>query len=155
MLTDEIRESIQRSVLCWLATVDREGCPNVTPKEIFAAHGDERLVIANIASPGSARNLLGNANVCVSFVDIFVQKGFKLLGKGSVVRKDDPRYGELAEPLEALTQGLYPIHSVIEVRIGKVEPILAPSYHLTPDVTEAQQIANAMLTYGVQPRWND
>jgi len=42
--------------MCWLATVDRHGQPNVSPKEIFAAFDSEHLVIANIASPSSVRN---------------------------------------------------------------------------------------------------
>ncbi|UXN75872.1 hypothetical protein N8D56_27100 (plasmid) [Devosia sp. A8/3-2] len=32
-----------------MATVDTHGVPNVTPKEIFASHGDDRIVIADIA----------------------------------------------------------------------------------------------------------
>jgi predicted pyridoxine 5'-phosphate oxidase superfamily flavin-nucleotide-binding protein len=64
-------------VLCWLATVDEAGRPNVSPKEIFTAHGDDHLLIAHLASPGSVRNLRARPEVCVSFVDVFVQKGFK------------------------------------------------------------------------------
>ena len=45
------------SVLCWLATVDDHGMPNVSPKEIFCCHGERELLIANIASPQSVRNI--------------------------------------------------------------------------------------------------
>jgi predicted pyridoxine 5'-phosphate oxidase superfamily flavin-nucleotide-binding protein len=35
-INEAVRIDIQNSVLCWLATVDEKGVPNVTPKEIFA-----------------------------------------------------------------------------------------------------------------------
>nr|MCU0806126.1 pyridoxamine 5'-phosphate oxidase family protein [Burkholderiales bacterium] len=57
MLTDDVLDFIRRSVLCWLATVDANGTPNVSPKEVFCAHGREGVLIANIASPTSVRNL--------------------------------------------------------------------------------------------------
>jgi hypothetical protein len=57
MLSPEVQESATRSVLCWLATVDEVGQPNVSPKEIFAGFDSNHLVIANIASPKSGRNI--------------------------------------------------------------------------------------------------
>jgi len=48
---------LQRSVLCWLATVDAHGQPNVSPKEVFAAFDEKHLVIAHIASPLSVKNI--------------------------------------------------------------------------------------------------
>lgn len=51
MLNKEIRLCLERSVLGWLATVDQQGHPNVSPKEIFAAWDDRTVLIAHIASP--------------------------------------------------------------------------------------------------------
>jgi len=50
LLTDAVREAARRSVLCWLATVDAEGQPNVSPKEIWAIADDAHVVVANIAT---------------------------------------------------------------------------------------------------------
>jgi predicted pyridoxine 5'-phosphate oxidase superfamily flavin-nucleotide-binding protein len=47
----EIRTEAETAVLCWLATVDSTGTPNVTLKEIFAFYGDEHLVIADTRHP--------------------------------------------------------------------------------------------------------
>ncbi len=150
MLSAEVLEYIDRSVLCWLATVDGTGSPNVSPKEVFCAIGTSRVLVANIASPQSDRNLRGNPQVCLSFVDVFVQKGYKLKGTAEVVRPGDRRYPELESPLLSLTQGIFPIHSIFVVQVQAVEPIVAPSYRLKPGTTEATQIDGAMQTYGVQ-----
>ena len=34
VLTDAVRQAARRSVLCWLATVDAQCQPNVSPKEV-------------------------------------------------------------------------------------------------------------------------
>lgn len=68
-----VREFAARSVLCWLAMADAAGRPNVSPKEVFAVFDAERLVIANIASPTSFRNIEINPRVCVGFVDVFAR----------------------------------------------------------------------------------
>lgn len=149
MITEEVREYIDRSVLCWLATVGRGGDPNVSPKEVFAAYENDRFVIANIASSGSVRNVLSNDAVCVSFVDVFVQKGFKLRGRANCVARSDSRYAGLVGPLEIKVAGKFKIHSLIEVRITAVEPILAPSYQFYPETTEGDQVQSALTAYGV------
>ncbi|WP_274423291.1 pyridoxamine 5'-phosphate oxidase family protein [Chelativorans sp. YIM 93263] len=47
-INQAVRTDIANSVLCWLATVDSEGIPNVTPKEIFTSYSDDRIIIADI-----------------------------------------------------------------------------------------------------------
>ena len=151
MLNDDVLEYISRSVLCWLATVDGDGAPNVSPKEVFTAFGRQTVLVANIASPNTVRNIQANARVCLSFVDVFVEKGYKLKGVAEVVRRSDGGYAELKAPLVQITGGVFPIHSIIAIEVTAVEPVVAPSYRLIPGITEASQIAGAMKTYGVAP----
>ncbi len=156
MLSPQVKESAVRSVLCWLATVDESGQPNVSPKEIFAVFDTEHLVIANIASPASARNIEANSRVCLSFVDVFVQKGFKVTGLARNVKKHDPDFSVWSPPLVKMAGPRFPMHSVFVVQVTAVEPILAPSYRLHPNETsEESQIASAMQTYGVRSARGD
>jgi hypothetical protein len=149
MFNDEIRDCVRRSVLCWLATADANGQPNVSPKEVFALTGKNKLLIAHIASPQSVANVRQQPLVCVSCIDIFEQRGFKFAGSARVVVPTDANFAGLAEPLLAQTQGLFPIRAVIEVCVTRVERILAPSYRLVPGTTPASQDASALRTYGV------
>jgi predicted pyridoxine 5'-phosphate oxidase superfamily flavin-nucleotide-binding protein len=156
MLSSEVRNSAARSVLCWLATVDANGQPNVSPKEIFAALDTENLVIANIASPTSVRNIEVNPLVSVSFIDIFVQKGFKVTGVARNVRQQDTDFSRWAAPLKEKTGARFLIHSVMVIRATVIEPILAPSYRLYPtETTEQSQAESAMRAYGVRPALGD
>ena len=152
ILSPDVRETARRSVLCWLATVDAEGQPNVSPKEVWAIADDEHVVVAHIASPMSARNIAQQPQVCLSFVDVFVQKGFKLLGTAHEVCADDPAFAAWAAPLLGMVGQRFVIRSVLLIRVTSVAAILAPSYRFFPDQTsEASQIEAAMLTYGVRP----
>lgn len=153
MLAPEVIDCAKRAVLCWLATVDADGVPNVSPKEVWAPIGDRHIVVANIASPVSVRNIEANAAVCVSFIDVFVQKGFKVKGRATVVRPGDAEYARWVAPLEEVTGGRFPIRSVIVVEVSGVAAIVAPSYWLYPgETTEGSQVEAAMRRYGVRGR---
>jgi predicted pyridoxine 5'-phosphate oxidase superfamily flavin-nucleotide-binding protein len=147
-LTDEIRAAVDRAVLCWLATADADGQPNVSPKEVFAALGDD-LVIAHIASPRSVRNVRVNPRVCVSVLEVFEQRGWKLTGRATIVEPADPAFTHLAAPLEAITEGGYPIRAIFRVAVEHAEPIVAPSSWLYPDRDPAVTRAGVLRRYGV------
>lgn len=150
LLNVDVKEMARRSVLCWLATSDENGQPNVSPKEVFAVVDDEHIVVANIASPGSAKNIQINAKVCLGFIDVFAQKGFKVYGVASDIKASEAGYSRWVEPLRMMVGDRFPIHSVFVVRATAVEPIIAPSYRLYPrETTEASQIQSALRTYGV------
>ena len=144
---EEIKAYIDRSVLCWLATASAEGIPNVSPKEIFAFYGTEQIIIANIASPQSMRNLRENPQVCVSFIDILVQKGVQIKGRANIVKKTQAAFPEMEKVLLKMTGGKFPFSSIISISIEKVKPILAPKYILYPETTEEEQIASAKKAY--------
>jgi len=146
-----VRETARRSVLCWLATVDAEGQPNVSPKEVWAIADDQHVVVANIASPASARNIAQQPKVCLSFVDVLVQKGFKLQGTARAVWPDDPDYSKWAAPLLVMTGDRFPVRNVLLIAVQTAQPIVAPSYWLYPETTtEASQVEAAQLAYGLK-----
>ena len=152
ILSTAVREAARRSVLCWLATVDADGQPNVSPKEVWTIADEQHVVVAHIASPVTARNIRQRPQVCLSFVDVWVQKGFKLLGTAHEVCADDPEFAAWAAPLLAMVGQRFAIHSVLVIRVTSVAAIVAPSYRFFPDeTTEASQIEGAMRTYGVRP----
>ena len=151
MLTPKISDSLDASVLCWLATISKDGTPNVSPKEIFSSYGTDHLLIANIASPGTVRNIKANPKVCVSFVEVFDQQGFKLVGTAEIIGENHSEYSDLHEPLHATATDAYPIASIIKIKIDAVEEINAPSYHLYPEIPFDERRAGAMKNYGVKP----
>lgn len=152
ILDDQINRLVDESVLCWLATCSAAGQPSVSPKEIFALFGADSIVIANIASPNSARNIRENPRVCVSLVNVFTQRGYQLKGSALDLREGDEGFEEIAGLLRGLTGGLFPFRSVFRVQVKEAREIIAPRYRLFPETTERDQVNNAMAAYGVRPR---
>jgi len=110
-LTTKIKKYINKSVLCWLASSSSDNFPNVSPKEIFTYYKDS-IIIANIASPGTVKNIQVNPQVCISFIDILVQKGFQLKGTAAIIKKSDSEFEALEEILLQMTKGKFPFASI-------------------------------------------
>jgi len=149
-LTEKIKESINKSVLCWLATVSTENVPNVSPKEIFNYYGTDKIIVANIASPQTVLNIKQNENICISFIDILVQKGFQIKGKAEIIEKTDLEFAEMEKVLTKMTEGKFPFATITKITVGQVKPIIAPKYVLYPETTEKEQIESAKKTYGIE-----
>lgn len=149
MLTSEIKKYIDKSVLCWLATATPDGVPNVSPKEVFTYFEEAYIIIANIASPQSVRNIQNNPDVCIGFINIFIQKGFQVKGKAEIINKTAPEYNRMKDSLLHITKGKYPFPSITKVLVEQTKNIIAPKYFLYPETTEKQQIESAMETYGM------
>lgn len=150
MLNTDVKNYLDRSVLCWLATCDQNLQPNVSPKEMFRYQDDQTVLIAHIASPVSIRNIRLNPQVCVSFVDVFVQKGYKLIGVASLIYPTDEHFEHKVGPFRLKYGTKFPIRCLIEVKVTRVERILAPNYQLFPETTEESQVTEALRTYGVK-----
>tara|TARA_B110000967_G_C18890089_1_gene566737 strand:- start:559 stop:1011 length:453 start_codon:yes stop_codon:yes gene_type:complete len=148
-LTKEIKDSIDRSVLCWLATISVDGVPNVSPKEIYNYFETNNIIIANIASPKTVRNIKQNENVCISFIDILVQKGFQIKGKAEIITKTNSEFSKMKKILVKMTEEKFPFETITKITIDQAQPIIAPKYILYPSITETEQIESAKKIYGI------
>jgi predicted pyridoxine 5'-phosphate oxidase superfamily flavin-nucleotide-binding protein len=148
-LSAEMRLCLDQSVLCWVATADDCGRPNVSPKEVFASDLT-RILIAHIASPKTVRNIEFNSQVMVSVVDVFAQQGWQFAGEASLVWADSSEFDEVASPLNAITHGLYPMKAVLVVDVHEAKRIVAPSSWLFPDKPADLVRKQVLSRYGVE-----
>ena len=151
ILTEDILSDIENSVLCWLATVDDDGHPNVSPKEIFSYCGDDSLIIADIASPNSVKNIKANSHVCVSFIDVFRQKGRKINGIAEIIAPDDERFDIVGKTVLAMAGPDFPVKHILKIKVTKTAPIIAPSYWIFPEKSEDDRLRSGYEIYGVKP----
>ncbi len=149
IITTEIRKSIDKSVLCWLATSSNENIPNVSPKEIFSFYKNDTIIVANIASPQTVKNINQNKNVCISFIDILVQKGHQLKGTAKIIKKTHIDFSEMEKILIKMTEGNFPFTTITEITVDQIKPIIAPKYVLFPNTTEEEQVESAKRAYSI------
>ncbi len=150
-LDDEVRRAIDNSVLGWLATVGPEGQPSVSPKEVFTEF-ESTLLVAMIASPQTMRNVRVQPKVCFSMVDVFVQTGVQLYGRGRLLNQDDQEFDRLQLPLQAIAGPKFPVRQLLQIEVSGKKSIIAPRYRFFPDTTEQDQIDAAMQRYHVLPQ---
>ena len=124
-----------------------EKCAIDSPKEVFSYFKSDTIIIANIASPQSVKNIRQHENVCVSFIDILVQKGFQLKGKAEIVDKSHNGFNDMERILTSLTDGKFPFATITQITVEQIKPIIAPRYLLYPDTTEREQIESAKRAY--------
>ncbi|SLN64442.1 Pyridoxamine 5'-phosphate oxidase [Roseivivax jejudonensis] len=146
-----LEDTCRHAVLCWLATVDAAGQPSVSPKEIWHRDGDS-FCIADIASAGSIRAIRVNPRVCVSLIDVFRERGHKLMGAAEIVESGAPEFAARAAPLRDLAGPDFPIRNVIVLRIERAVPIIAPSWRIFPERDADEHVRRSLETYGVRPR---
>ncbi len=148
-ISESIKTYLDKSVLCWLATSSKDNIPNVSPKEVFLHYKNDIIIVANIASPQTVKNIKDNQNVCISFVDVLVQKGYQLKGNATIITKTDAEFMALSSKLLKITEGKFPFSSITKIDVTSAKPIIAPKYVLYPDTTEADQIESARASYGL------
>ena len=148
-MKDSLLKYIDESVLCWLATSNQENEPNVSPKEMFVLKDPQTLVIANIASPISQKNIQQNPKVCVSMVNIFTQKGLKIKGLAKDIGKNDAAFSMLKNLFKDTLPEAFEIKSFFEIEMQETKEILAPSYVIFPETNEESQIKVAYKTYKI------
>jgi len=105
--------------LAWVATVSRDGMPNVTPKGSLKLLDEQHVMFADLFSLKTRRNLLENSHVAVTVVDPATAKGYQLKGTAEVV-DSGPLFSETGKQIEALQKGLPPVHHVVKITVESV-----------------------------------
>lgn len=142
-----LHTQFQEIVLCWLATANKNGIPNVSPKEMFLLKKEHQLIIANIRSPKSIMNIFENPKVCVSGINIFKQKGIQCKGEAKVLSPQDFKFKQLENDFRFLNKGRFRIQHFILVNIQEVKKMNAPSYFYYPNTKQNEQVEAAKKCY--------
>ncbi len=148
LVTDAVRAMIESTMLCYVATVNADNTPNLSPKATLSVLDPIRVAFVDIASPGTVANLRRNPAVEVNVVDIFARRGYRLRGSGEVVDQGDD-YDLVAESFWKKIGKAYPANHVVVVTVAEVLPVASPIYTFEPELTEDEIVARFRIAYGV------
>jgi predicted pyridoxine 5'-phosphate oxidase superfamily flavin-nucleotide-binding protein len=146
---------VREQRLGYVATVNADGTPNLSPKGTTRVWDEDHLIFADLRSPGTVENLRSNPAVEVNVVDPFLRKGFRFKGTAEVFT-DGPFFEEalrfFGEGHDAVERPDERIHSVVLIRVDRAQPLISPAYEL--DVTEEDIVAQWERYYGglLRPR---
>jgi len=140
ILTAAMKRTIAEQRLAYVATVCADGTPNLSPKATVAVWDDDHLVFADIASPGTIRNLRANPAVEINVVDPFLRKGWRFKGTAELF-DSGARFLELRDFYKSngVIDPERRIHGCVLVRVTRALPVTSPVYDLGVSEEEVKQ----------------
>jgi uncharacterized protein len=90
----EARRVVEQQRLSFVATVNEDGTPNLSPKGTIGVLDDDHLIFGDIRSPRTVQNLRRRPAVEINVVDPIGRKGHRFRGTASIV-DPGPRFDEL------------------------------------------------------------
>src|SRR5437899_9112293 len=127
MLTDDMKRVIGEQKLGFVATVNADGTPNLSPKGTMQVLDDDHIIFADIRSPGTMANIARNPAMEINFVDPFNRKGYRFKGTARVVPKGTPEFGMLvARYPTSLLSDRY--RAFVVLRVTTAAPLISPAY---------------------------
>src|SRR5262245_11689978 len=95
MLTAEMKTIIATYPLGFVASVNRDGTPNLSPKGTFAVLNDAQLVFGHIRSPQTMGNIAERPTVEINFLDVLARKAVRVRGRAHMFARSAPEFGSL------------------------------------------------------------
>lgn len=150
IITDDMVATIRRAILSFVATVNADGTPNLSPKASLLARRDE-LFFADITSPRTIANLRRTPAITINIVDIFSRRGYRFNGNATVLEPGHPDYNFVADWVWELNGKNYPVHAVVRTAVTEAFPLHSPAYEFGTGTTEQNLRDAFMPKYGVRP----
>ncbi len=129
ILTDEIESFVRQMRLGFVATVNPDGTPSLSPKGTLTVWDHDHLVFADLHSPTTVENLRLNPAIEVNVIDPILRKGYRFKGKAELISDGDlfkkilrfyDEHGVIDAPRR--------IHTVVLVQLEQVRPVVSPGY---------------------------
>ena len=148
MLDDDMKAIISNANLGFAATTNEDGSPNLSPKSTLRPWGNDKLIFANLASPGTVANLRRDPRIEVNCIDVFARRGYRFTGTGTVHSPGDAVHEDLRAVVEAELGLDVTVHDAVLIELTDVQPVLSPAY-AQPGVTEEKLRETYRKRYGV------
>lgn len=130
MLTAELKAIIAAYPLGFVASVNEDGTPNLSPKGTFTVIDDETLVFGHIRSPRTMANIEKRPRVEINFMDVLARRAVRVAGTCDVLPKGSADFEALIPRLSGWGEYVKVMKAIVRVKISKASLILSPAYDL-------------------------
>ncbi len=118
-LTPEMKDLIETQKVCFAATADQNGKPNVSPKGSIYVVDDETVAFADLYSQKTRANLRVNPGIALAVVDLKALKGYQFKGKAELLEEGNI-YNDVVCYLQTLPLKLPDPQYVVKIKIEKI-----------------------------------
>jgi len=127
-ISDDVKNFVNSQKLGYVATVSKDGTPNLSPKGTIIVMDESTLVFADIRSPKTMENLQENTSVEINVIDPFKRLGYRFKGDGKIVN-EGTEFDKILEYYKNLGVKSK-INSVVVVDVKIMSEVTSPSYDL-------------------------
>jgi predicted pyridoxine 5'-phosphate oxidase superfamily flavin-nucleotide-binding protein len=118
-LTQEMKDLVEAQKVCFAATADRKGKPNVSPKGSIYVVDDETLAFADLYSQKTRENLKVNSYIALTVVDLKAFKGYQFKGKAELLEEGNV-YNDVVCYLRTLPMKLPDPQYVVKIKVEEI-----------------------------------
>jgi len=126
-ITQDMESIISEAILPFVATVNEDGTPNLSPKASLTVRSGV-LYFADIASPQTIGNLRRNPAIEINVVDIFQRRGYRFTGQAAIISEDADEFRMIADWVRATNGPEYPVDHVVKIDTSSASPLLSPAH---------------------------
>jgi predicted pyridoxine 5'-phosphate oxidase superfamily flavin-nucleotide-binding protein len=126
ILTNDMWRLVEEQRLCYVATVDADGAPNLSAKGTLVVWDANTLAFADIRSPRTVANLRGNPRIEINVVDPIARTGYRFKGMAEA-HTEGPLF-ERGIRLYAERGVVSAIRSIVIVYVTRALPMISPAY---------------------------
>lgn len=145
MITAAMRALVDRQRLGFVATVNADGTPNLSPKGTVVVWDDDHLLWVDIRSPQTIRNLRERPATEINVVDPLTRKGYRFRGTCRIV-EDGIELEAIRTFYRDERNVTNHIRRAVLVRVTAAEAVTSPSYD-EPGADEAEIRARYVAWY--------
>ena len=118
-LTREMKDLIEEQKISYVATADKNGKVNVSPKGSIRVVDDETVAFADLYSRKTRENLRLNPHIALAVVDPRSLKGYQFKGKGELL-EEGRLYDDMIQYLGTLPFKLPDPQYIVKVKVEEV-----------------------------------
>lgn len=147
-LSPQMKQVIGQQKLGFVASVDADGVPNLSPKGTFLVLDDEHIMFGEIRSPNTLRNIAERPAVEVNFVDPIIRKGVRVKGAARFVASGTEEFVALEPQFREVWGELCDsLGGIVVIKVEKAAPLSSPAYDMG---TTEEELKAQYLTYFTQ-----
>jgi uncharacterized protein len=128
MLTPAATSIIAEQRLGFVATVNADGTPNLSPKGTFVIIDPATLAYGDVRSPGTRRNVAAGSNVEVNFVDPFTRKGCRIKGHASLDARGSAAFDDALPAFAQYGDLSRHFSHIVRIHVTAALPLQSPAY---------------------------
>ena len=128
ILTAEMKRIVDEQRLGFVATVDPDGSPNLSPKATFSVIDDHTIGYCEIRSPRTMSNIARGSAIEVNFVDPFTRKGCRFKGRAEVITRGSGGFDDVVKHFSKHGGIADRARSIVVIRVDRALPLISPAY---------------------------